>query len=291
MSGDESMPIRMKPVEFDGDGGGKYKDVGGFKYDIVKKSTVHTYEEFPKHFLGNTVEEAEKLYHEFSKTLNAMAGKYAAVSGLEKADLFGEALVGLARARRDFDPTRSEKFKIFALYKIKDALEEYTRNFSTPVFLPAYLKKAQRIMYRLVGLLHSTGVSKETTQAVLAGDIDKIPKEVYDQCLGLLIYLTRAAERANILLPELISRIENLPQGSTDIETIETDDRFQEKIDAKIIVDGLKSHMTKEELTIAELIMEGKTFEEIGRRFDRTDAWVAQQLDKMRTRLKKTIKM
>jgi len=282
------MPIRMKPVIFDGDGGGKYKDVGGFKYDIVKKSTVHTYEEFPKHFLADSMEKAEKLYQEFSKTLNYMAGKYATTSGLEKADLFGEALVGLARANRDFDLTRSDNFKTFALYKIKDALEEYVRNFSTPVALPAYLKKSQRIMHRLVGLLHSKGTSDEDIQDIFDGNIDKLPDH---QCLELHGYLTNAAERAGISLPVLIERIKNLPHSSSDTENVEADNRAEEKMYAKLVVDGLKNHMSKNELEIAELIMEGKTFEEIGRRFNRTDAWVAQQLDKMRTRLKKKIEI
>jgi len=282
------MPIRMKPVKFDGDETGKYKNVGGFKYDIVKKSTVHTYEEFPKHFLADSMEKAEGLYQEFARTLNQMAGKYSMASGLDKADLFGEALVGLARASRDFDPTRSEKFRTFALYKIKDALEEYTRNFSTPVALPAYLKKSQRLMYRLVGLLHSKGISEEDIQDILDGNIDKVPDR---QCLVLQRYLVSAAERAGISLPVLIERIDNLPRGSSNTEDVEASDRFEEKLYAKLVVDGLKGYMTEKEIEIAELIMEGKTFEEIGRRFDRSDAWVAQQLDKMRTRLKKKMEM
>jgi len=37
------------------------------------------------------------------------------------------------------------------------------------------------------------------------------------------------------------------------------------------------------------MIMEEKTFEEIGRRFDRSAAWVTHQLKKMRNKLVKKI--
>ena len=285
------MPIRMKPVKFDKDEDGRYKNAGGFKYDVVRKSTVHTYEEFPKHFLGDTIEEAESLYKEFAKDLNKLSFSYAIGSGLDKADLFGEALIGLARAKRDFDAKRGGKFRTFAIYKIKDALEEHVRKFSAPVILPAYIRRAQKIIYKLTGLLHSGGVEQEKIEMFLKGHIVDTPRETIRRSAELLTFLKNEAERAKISLAEIVERAKTVPHVSPNVDEIESDDRREEKMYAKLLVDDLKSHMSEKELKIAELIMKGKTFEEIGKEFDRSDAWVAQQLEKMRERLKKKIKI
>lgn len=287
------MPIRMKPVKFNKDEGDRYKNSGGFKYDVVKKSTVHTYEKFTKHFLGTTIEEAEKAYKEFSHTLNVIASSYSRRSGLDKADLFGEALIGLARAKRDFDEKRGGKFKTFAIYKIKDALEEYVRVFSTPVSIPAYTRRAQKIIYRLIGLLHSRGVGQKDIDAVLNGHIetDKIPKDIMQHVLEQVNFLRNEATRAKISLKTMVDRVMVLPCGSTDIECVEPDDRYEEKMNAKLLINNIKNYITKDELRILELISEGIIYKEIGKKFNRSDAWVVQQIEKIRNKVRKEIKM
>lgn len=281
------MPIRMKPVKWaPGEDESKYKNVGGFKYDIIKKGTVHLYEKFLKHFLGDTVEEAESTYKEFSYILNLLSNNYYSTStGIDKVDLFGEALIGLARAKRDFDPKRSTNFKTFAIYKIKDALNEYVRSFSAPISTPAYLKNANRNLNKLDELLSSAGVD---VTGIDCTDID-VPHEIKEKYNRLIYLLENEARRAGISLNKLIERTESIPPNMTTDDEIDTDDRAEEKIYAALLVEKLKSYMTETELIISDMIMKEKTFEEIGIKFNKTAPWVTQQVAKMRDKLKRKI--
>ena len=111
--------------------------------DIITKSPVKKKEEvFLDYYLGDTPEEAEDLFKSFSRLLNIISKAYSVWTGMDKEDLFGTALVGLARAKRDFDPKRSDNFKTFAIYKIKNALNSYYRENKTIVNIPSYVKTA-----------------------------------------------------------------------------------------------------------------------------------------------------
>ena len=54
-----------------------------------------------------------------------------------------------------------------------------------------------------------------------------------------------------------------------------------------LFVDSIKKHMTPTQLTIAEYIMDGKTYKEIGSKFGHSDVWVRQELDKLKKVLEK----
>lgn len=292
-------PVRMKPVKWDKnfEGDEQYTNIGGFKYDIIKKSTVHTYEKLPKHFLADTIEEAEKLHKEFSKTLNVLSSSYALSTGLDKFDLFGEALIGLARAKRDFDEKRSKDFKTFAIYKIKDALNDYVRGFSKAISIPSYLKKASSHLNILKGLLHSKGLDIDSIYEVLNKELPiddfDITDSAKEQCENLLTFLERAAERANISLGELIDRVELLPEDMPYIDDCqeESDERRKEKMYAALVVENLKKYMDTVELAISEGIMQEKTLEEIAEDHGKSIGWVVNRLERMRTRLKRKLKI
>lgn len=290
-------PVRMKPVKWgkDFEGEERYKNVGGFKYDIIKKSTVHIYEKLPKHFLADTIEEAEELHGEFSKTLNVLSSSYALSTGLDKADLFGEALIGLARAKRDFDEKRSKDFKTFAIYKIKDALNEHVRTFSKSISIPSYLKKASTHLNVLKGLLHSKGLDIDSIYEILNKELPIDDFDITDnakkQCRNLLVFLERAAERANISLKELIGRVELLPEDVPYMDDYQekSDNRREEKMYAALVVENLKKYMDTTELAISEGIMQGKTFEKIAQDHGKSIGWVAKRLERMRVRLKEKL--
>ena len=97
------------------------------RIDIVSTKPVDEEQEtFLPYYLGDTPEDAEETYSSFSGLLGIMANAYSTFSKDDLEDYFGEAVRGLARAKRDWDPTRGGcQFKTFAILKIKNALNEF----------------------------------------------------------------------------------------------------------------------------------------------------------------------
>jgi RNA polymerase sigma factor (sigma-70 family) len=270
------MPIREKPIKWDGkEDDGRYKNVDGFKYDIIKQTVVCEYEEMPEHFLADTPEKAEKLFEEFSATLNALSYTYSLSTGIDKSDLFGEALIGLGRASRDYDSERSENFKNFAIVKIKSALNEYARKNATSIIVPGYILAAHKNINEL----------KKQLKVDYIGDITELPDS------NIVVLLKRAAERAGITLKELIKRSEIIPsdveyRDCFDTESISLFEEDQDKMMKALAVQKLLNLMDDTERKIAEGIMEGKSYSEIGNEFGKTDGWVAYKLNRFKEKLK-----
>ena len=256
-----------------------------FKYLVLQKPK----EEFPKHLLGDTVEEAETLFKEYSKMLNNFARAYSVNTGLERTDLFGEAIMGLARAKRDFNPERSENFKIFAIYKVKDALNKHVRSFSAPVKIPAYIKRVNRWVDNLEAILKCAMLDPDEVEAVLVGDKAAfLPALLNDDYLKLANMIGDEAERLKMSQKDLVKRARIIPysygEGADRVDEV-----YEDQIHAKIVVDELKRHMNKKELTISNMIMEGRTYREIADVFGYQPSWVSYQLKKMKEKLLKKL--
>lgn len=267
------MPISVIPVA-------TQKKKGKFKYETVKKSTAPDREEFPKHLLGNTVEEAEALFKKFSKTLNDLARSYAAGSGLDRADIFGEAILGLARAKRDFDPDRSNNFKTFAIYKMKDSIRDYVGSQSGPVAVPAYVRKISRWVNELE-CLSSTNVLELLNRGA---------KPSNRRCVKLMNLLTSEAKRLNISYRELVERARAIPYEDTDTDINAQSEDQETRLYAKITLSELDKLMTEKERTIVIALAEGDTLREIGDKMGLTASRIHQKLKELRERLKKKVR-
>lgn len=267
-----------------------------FKYNIIKKSKVDPYEELPKHFLGDTAEEAEALYKEYHGLLNLMAHNYSLASGVDKSDLFGEAILGLARAKEGYEEDRGAKFKTYALYKIKTALNEYVRKNSMSITVPAYIRHANRHLDSLKSVCDFYDIDRTDIQESFEKNeleffngveaSEKLVKKAKDLFNNIL----KAASRAGISAEELIKRAEFVPADIMYKEHLSPSDMVEaegDRLFTALFVDSIKKHMTSTQLTIAEYIMDGKTYKEIGSKFGHSDVWVRQELDKLRNVLEK----
>lgn len=228
-----------------------------FKYEIIRKTHIELREKFPKHFLGDTIEEAEDTHRQFSGLLNTIAYNYSMGTGIEKYDIFGEALTGLARAKKDFDPNRSDNFRNYAIYRIRDAINTYVRGFGTVVRVPAYLKAAHRHLGQL-----------------------------QEGCPKAAELLRKAAKRAGISTDTLIRRAELIPLD-VEYEDQHTDEEAEQQLYTALVVERLKKHMKDDELYICDMIMAGNTYEEIAETFGKTPPWVVYKLRRLRERLEK----
>lgn len=244
-------------------------------------------EKFLKHMLGNTVEEAENTFQEFSKVLNDLARSYSMKSGLDRADLFGEGIVGLARAKRDFDSKRSDNFKTFAIYKIKDAMHSHIRSVSRPTSVPAYIWRLNRWISEARTLLEGAGMTPSMADSVLCGQA-LFAENIGERCERLLQFINDEAERQGVDQEKLVRRAESLPSKEEMSET--SDSSKTKELEDRMAVEDLKKHLNETESAIADGIMEGRTHKEIAESLGYTTPWVTQQLKKMRKKLEQEVK-
>ncbi len=278
-------PFREKPVKWkkDDDHNGRYKNVNGFKFDIIKQTVVIQPEPMPKHFLADTLEEAEVVYYRYSNLLNAIAYSYAISTGLQKDLLFGEALIGLGRAYRDWDSNRSDNFKTYAIYRIKDALNEFVRDNITSVKVPAYIKKSHVHVVGLKTIFAKYDLCVD--KVLLFGEVDKeIKGKDKLSCIYYVDKLVKAAVRAKVSYKKFVERVEYIPENIT-FDNVVIQDGYEDQLEISLIIKSLQNYMDEVEQSICKDIMKGVTYEEIGKKFDKNGVWVKRKLDKLRNKI------
>jgi len=267
-----------------------------FKIKRNKETGEREHEKFPKHFLAETEEEALQLLKEFDYILNLLASKYSALTNLSVDDLKQEALIGLARANREFDINRSERFKIYAIYKIKDALRDFSTDQAIDISVPQYLVDTVRFISKIYKYLLLLSVDTDGTYfGIWNSAIEFISKEnivkndninVEDTDIALhntkkelkdtVESLKGLAVRSKTTVLELINRAELLPINKTvDDEGADVYDEYVELSDNQedimldsivtlTLMNSIKEVLSEDEynLLVAHYI-EGKTLREL----------------------------
>lgn len=241
------------------------------KYKVVKTITQIS-EKLPAAFLAESVEDAERVYCEFSPLLNSMSYAYHKNTGLDKADLFGEGLMGLAKAIRDFDPDRGSNFNTYAIFRIKDAMNKLVRELNSPVKIPSYIKKANALICELKNYL------TYDNECII---VDKIPMDSTTK--PILAKLNNYAKRSGLCLKTLMERAEYLPNSCEYVENRQTSEKV---VFDKILVNELKEHMTEKELIVVEGFLNGKNFSTVSAECGKSPSWAQNTFDRMCVRLK-----
>ena len=232
-------------------------------------------EKFRKRFLADTEEEAEKLLKEYDNTLKLLANKSSMMTGLDKEDLYQEGIIGLARANRDFDEARSDNFRIFAIYKIKDALREFGTTQSITIKSPQYTKDAMRLAYILREHLVKAG---EYQYSALADMWDASSKYTGNDALEISIQKSRTslknlADRSHTSVRQLLERSEMVPIYTSEVSGISStypinnysaEINMLDKIGASDLIKHIKDHISEEDYTLLwNRFVEGMTVREL----------------------------
>jgi len=271
------------------------------KIDIVSSKPVDDKQEsFLPYYLGNTPEEAEETYTLFSELINIMAHAYAKNSLLPAEDYFAEAITGLARAKRDWDPTRGGcQFKTFAILKIRNALNESCRKNGSIVTIPYYVRAAHTYITNVKTILEGCNIPDNFVKKTLAtGDQhrDRALSDVdSDRVSSELAKLRRLSENSGVPYENLVKRAEFIPSDMSYDESMSQEElhkREQRRLAAALMVSKLEDHMTDEELHVAKGIMAGYSYGEIGRTHNpkRSIAWVMDKVNQMRDKFKIKLK-
>jgi len=268
------------------------------KIDIVSTTPIDSGQEiFLPYYLGETPEEAEETYETFSNLIGIMASAYSNHTGTSLEDFFGEAITGLARAKRDWDPTRGGcKFSTFAVLKMKNALNEHCRKSNSIVNVPHYVRTAHTYITNIKTILEGYNIHPDSIRYVLkSGELPgfvKFNDTDHDRMEEELAKLNKLAKNSKVCLENLVKRGEFVPSDMAYDESMTQEElhaREQRKLAAALIVSKLEDHMTESELHVAQGIKAGKTYAEIGRTHDpkRSIAWVQNKLDEMKVKFKK----
>jgi RNA polymerase sigma factor (sigma-70 family) len=265
---------------------------------VVGHTEVEKKEQMPSCFLADTEAESSYLYEQFERLVTSSASYYAEQTGLDRKDLIQEAWIGLARASRDFEPGRSSDFKIFAIYKIKEALREFVSKQEINISIPHYIKET----CRLVRKLHSTAQKAGVTEQFCDYNTiwEKSGKcECGDEIMKILIGLRQSIENiakgAQTTIEELLTRAEIYPvmvpddevQMEQDLRVIDEEDVMSE-IQAKIDFEKIKESLTKEEFDLLfKYFVCEMSVRELAPIYNISSSHVANKITEIVNRLKK----
>lgn len=280
-------PFRQKPKKWDTDNNDpKYENRGGFQFNVITQTVVNTDEEMPRYFLAETPEKANSVYEKYKNLLNGWAYSYSTSTGLSRSDLFGEALIGLARACRDWDDSRSSDFKTYAIYRIKDSLNEFVRANLATISVPAYIKKANANLLKIKTICSKYNIKWQTI-AIDKEQPKQFSKEDWNLCVNFIDNLTNAAIRAGVSYEKFVERVEYIPENSdfSDQTAPEIYERTQQQLEAALVVDKLKEYMDEDELVICNGIMSDKSFKQIGLEMGKSPAWISDKIKKLRDKI------
>jgi len=173
-------------------------------------------ETFGKHFVGDTEEEANNLLKSFDTTLNFLANKCSRLTGLDQEDLKQEGIIGLARAKRDFEVLRSGKFKIFAIYKIKDAMREFITSQAANIRTPQYIKDANRLantLIKTVAKAYQLDYASMIDVWEMSADYKTDPgfKDIAESVEQIRTSIENLASRSHTSVSQLLDRAEMMP--------------------------------------------------------------------------------
>ncbi len=254
-----------------------------YSVEVIKKTKT-----YPKHLLGNSIKEAEELLKEFSMYINNVTRAYSEVTKIDRGDLFGEAVIALGQAKRDFDSEKGWNFAPFAKFIIIDAMNEYVRKNKAIVSVPAYIDKAHKIIARIKSSIFNYTDSLEDILIDSKFDEFKIPESIKAAVLHDKELLSRAAKRSTITLEKLIARAEFLPLTLHENNS-EKMDNGEGSILAKLLVGKILPLLNTDETEVARLIMRGKNKSEICDELNRHDDWVTNRIKAMHSKAKQML--
>jgi len=235
-------------------------------------------EEFLPCFLADTQSKADELLARYQRTISLLASKYASYTGLDEEDLSQEGIIGLARAARDFEEDRSDTFHTFAIYKIKDAMREFSSKQADNVKIPQYLQEASRLAIKLQKVMNLAGlVQGKDFMSVWeqSATCDK-ESEVIKDITAIRQTIKSLADRSGTSVNQLLERAELFPVEMTELDQhtvinelmshndYTSEESLLHKLSTKKSMERLREILTKEEYGLLyEHFIEGRTVREL----------------------------
>ena len=278
-------------------------------------------EQFLGCFLGENEEDATRLYKDYKKLISQLAFQFSRRSGVDPQDLFQEGLIGLARAKRDYNPKRMVcvvcnkvkpkckcdepkfvnrvgTFHNFAVALIRNALREAVYANETPVPVPAYLKESNYYYAKILDVLSTLDISQEAKdrfieeETVRAADvgIEKPQSSVLD---GFKAQIVNRVRWKKMKYSEVLEKAIAIPRRSfIDVHRSdfngalnEFDDEALDKMAALERIRELVGEETYE--ILFQYFVDGETIDSISNRTNKTSGRISQIIRSAREALQK----
>ena len=222
-------------------------------------------EKFLAHFLADNEKEAKRLYKNYKRLISHLAYQFSKRSGVDAQDLFEEGLIGLARAKRDFEPERqvcinkgcgsvarkcecdkpnlvkrSGRFHNFAVALIRNALREAVYAYETPVPVPAYLKESNYYYTKMRQALDDICVDSDVKTTIIEDENARPADFGIEQPHSIVVEkfkrkLKNRARSSEITYNELLTRAISIPRRKfTDIHRPEFSGASEEFDDERL---------------------------------------------------------
>lgn len=234
-----------------------------------------------QYFLGNTVEEAEANHNKFFNTINTISRNYSLSTGIDKKDLYSEALFGLADALEKYNSDSNMSLNNFVIFKIKDKLNQYVRDTATCIKIPQYVHRSIKIVNKLRQILEDYGYVNIPTLELLSYNLydTSIPYSTIVKYELYISSLNKIALRANTTVEKLLSRVEFIPVDFVSEECVVSN---PEEI---LFYNYIESTLTDVELSIVKQLLDKKTKTEIALHFNKSIKWVSSRIESIRNKL------
>lgn len=256
-------------------------------------------EKFKACFVADTMDEANQLLVEYAKDIGFLASKLAMITGMDAEDLQQEGIIGLARAKRDFERERSEKFRIFAIYKIKDAMKEFITKQGNNVKTPQYVKNAAQLAEGLRKVLEKIDGHRYLSYAEIwhtSNTYEAFPpdnaKDIISDLVALRQSLKNLSDRSHTSPLQLLERAELSPTASLeivdrDVNTISHEYNIS-TISENHIINTAKKILSEKEFEMFDLhFIQGETIRDMQFILGKSDGTIAVQIGDIREKLGK----
>lgn len=239
-----------------------------------------------KYLLGDSIKEAEETYNKYKGYLLKVCKNYSDWSGVDIRDLFGDAIIALAKAQESYDKNLSS-FKTYAKYYILSALNDSIRKNSSVISLPHYLFKAKGLANKIQAILSKYNIRIDSEEFMLNDNnyFNLLTQEDKEAIFYLKTKLTNLALNSNTSYEDLIETVFNIPTVTHSIEDIEESyDNYPELL-AKLLIASVKDNLTKDELTVFNYLLLGNSKSDLPKLTSRSKNWCYSKIASIKNKL------
>ncbi|MGX5634491.1 sigma-70 family RNA polymerase sigma factor [Bacillus thuringiensis] len=212
----------------------------------------------------------EDLVHHFIwKRYKGMLEMVKGNTGLEMEDLVQCGMIGLIKARRDFNHNLGYQFSTYAIPKIHGEVGKFIMN--------SHKIKVPRALYQLRGKMMSQGLMEEDAETIckqlgvpLPDVNEALQYQPNTKSLQDVMYTSASGGKEKILLEDML-------EDTQEIEEIE-------QVENYMVLQSFYQTLQQPELIVWDMHAKHKTQQEIGSRVGRSQVQVSRILKRIRQR-------
>ncbi len=228
-----------------------------------------------------TTQQKDKLIMEYAPMIKYIAQKIAVrlPSNIELDDLISSGVIGLMDAIEKYDPTRDNKFKTYAEFRVRGAILDELR---AQDWVPRSVRDKAKLLDRTYAALEQ-GLGRAATDEEVAAELKMSMEEFYDLVNQVrpvsLLSIDDANTFSNVDKKSILNLLEaarlNNPFNQLNLKKVK-----------EVVAGAIEELPEKQRLVLSLYYYEDLNLKEIGRVLDVTESRVSQLHAQAVTRLR-----